>query len=638
MKKIVSLGFVILFCLTALFGAAGGEELPPEQIVLKSGDILEVDVKITAEAAGLQAQIAWDPAQLMLTGDAPAYAADFKKGSMIAMINPDTEAGTLTLVYLRQKNLSVQDAQVLPLTFCVAEGAVSGEAEIAIRELQMVDQDNSGVEASAEGLTVMVEGAEAEPAATTEATAEPTATPVPAAARLYLEVKPAPEATEEPASVPTEEPTATPEPAPTPTRPSGHISGGSTVTQTAAPTATPEVTPTATVPTVVIGGATEAPKDALVDGGNVILRVKPADGGVCVELIARDCLIGGLQAEILYDAEDAALVQAAFSEAFAKNAMVQMINDTVPGKISLVYSNLSGYEADGSAIFSAQLLTDGAESPVFTLTNAKYTGIGADMEITQIGVQRAQWAIQPEDDLTVIEEDGVRIVEIEAGSSFALTVNPGEVFALRIRDQQIPGVYWSAEGESITVSAEGLVQAHESGLVMLSAVSVQDGSPLAEGRVCVRNAQFGIPMEVLEISYGDGAGDIMALSAETDEEAYAARGIELLFRDGDRLLHVRGLLPEDMTSIPEEAFALCGNLAEADISAANIEVIEAGAFRENDSLEKIVLRNPAAEIQDGALPADGDCTLCILAESGLIEWAARNEIPFSIIEEAGDEQ
>lgn len=611
----------------------------PEPITLIPGDILELNLKLTAQAAGLQAEIAWDPAQLILTEDPLTFTPDFAGGAMIAMINPEPETGSIRLVYLRQDNLSAEDMLVLPLTFRVTDTAVSGETEIIIRELLLADISNTAVNAAAEGLTVTIIGAE--PSVTPEATETPvpeaTAEPEIPAARLYLELMPAPEATAEPTATPTAAPTATPtvRPAPTPTRPSGHIGGGSSsgsTPTTPQPTAEPAATPEPTIPSISIGGATPAPDHSNAASGKIRLIARTAEDGVLLELLADDVQIGGLQAEIVYNAADAQLIHADFSESFAQNAMIRMVNDSQPGKISLVYTNLNGYTADGSAIFTAQFRCSTADALAFGLTNAKFTGAGADMSATVVTDQQVQYQIQPEDDLDIIEEDGVRIVEIAAGEKFSLTLDPGELIALRIKDHLIPDTLWSSNCEAVTISAEGLAQADFSGVAVLTALDTASGDLLAEGRICVRNAQFGIPMQLLNASFGDVDGELFALSSAIDEAAYAARGISLTFRDGNTLVRFSGLLPEDMTAIPAAAFDLCGNLTEVDIAAKSILTIETGAFSQCRALEKLTLRNPAIKLQDNAVPTEY-CSVFVPAESELLTLTTHDSLPIFPISE-----
>lgn len=677
MKRLITALCILLLCLPTLCWAAGEEGAPvcpevPEPAIIPAmpGESMAFSLKLTAEAAGMQAKIVWDPLQLELVDDPPVYTPDFKQGAMIAMINPEPENGTVTLVYIRQKNLVAEEMEILPLTFAVRADAVPGETGIAICDVQMVDARNNGLECVGEGVLLEIMPADDTPVPETTpvptptpemtATPEPTATPAPTTtaepvepARLYLELivpeepavtaaptttptsTPTAEPTATPTPTPTVEPTAKPTPKPTATRPSGHIGGGTTVTPTPKPTASPAPT----IPTVEIGGT--QPTDAPVSGesAGITLHAKRIIGGVIVELYAKDMDIGGLQAEICYDAAQATLVNAAFSDAFADNAMIQLVNTRQPGRISLVYSNLSGYTADDSAIFTAQFRCGAVERVQFSMENAKYTGADVGNAAVKLASQKTVCTIQPMNDLVIIGDDGVRIVEIAEGENFSLTVDPGDVFALRVKGQEIQQVRWSTDrAEIMTASLQGLCEANRSGCVTLTAWSAEDDCLLAQGRICVRNAQFGIPLEVLNISVGDAEGDMFVLAADVDTAAYKARGIELTFEDNGMIVRVTGLVPEGMDAIPASAFDLCGSLTKIDIAAENILVIESEAFLHCEALEEITLRSKNTEIQEFALPASGDYVLAMPEDSVAAEWVAQNGITVQYLESAGDVQ
>lgn len=118
---------------------------------------------------------------------------------------------------------------------------------------------------------------------------------------------------------------------------------------------------------------------------------------VTLRLSASGVKLGGLQGVIGYNAQQLTYVpgSAAFTPAFKTGAMISLINDQTPGKISLVYSIPDGYTPDGSDIFTARFVVNalGALDPI-TFTGVHSTNAEADLaEVPSQVVQNITWDV-----------------------------------------------------------------------------------------------------------------------------------------------------------------------------------------------------------------------------------------------------
>lgn len=635
MKKRILLCGLLLLCLIALCAQAEEPAMKEGPVVMQNGDVISLSLKFSGEMAGMQACVQWDPLCLTLE-NAPAYNNVFKIGSMVAMLNPDMEKGTLNLVYLRQNSLVAADMEIVELDFRVLDEAMPGMTEISLADCQLADVNANAVELACEGFAFRIGNALPEAEAEPTTGIAPTTAPSPNTAKLYLmhEAK-LPEPTATPTVTPSPVPTATPTakatrtPVPTAKPPAGATGGSVSSGSAATPTVKPTATPKPTVPSITLGSETPVP-----GMGGLYMKVRNIGGGFAVDLITENVQIGGLQANIDYDISDARLVHAKFSDAFLEGAMLNMVNDAEPGRISLVYSNVNGYSADGSAIFTAEFAAD--EATEVLLSNVKYTGTGADLSAATAVDQRLTWEIQPEDDLEIVEEDGVPTLYLDEEFA-ALTLNANECAALRFADRLPHEVYWISERSDVaSVSPEGLIKAHCSGLVNMIAMDAQNGNRLAEVRICVRNSQLGLPMEIINVTFDDGQGEIFALTTSREiTEAFSQRGLRLHFVDEDRRVTVEGLVPEEMTSIPAGAFDLCCSLAEIEIIGRNITCIEENAFSACDGLIHSVLSEAVTEIQPNAFPETELFRLTVPMSSAAELYAIENGMNYDVIEQAG---
>lgn len=600
---------LLLLALILTCAGAQAEELLPQPAPCAPRDEVELTLYLTApDMAGLQLCISWDPAVFELPeGTYLDLDADFRKDAMLSMLHPDREEGTMTLVWLRQTNTTVEEARVVTFPLLVREDAPGGETTVTMSEFLLTDVSAKSLPTQIGGVTFLVDALMPTPTLTPEPTAtpeptvtpefpqeatptpEPTATPVPTAtpepivAYAWLEATVIPAPTLTPAPTATPEPTATPAPTRTPgqyipSRPSG--SGGSVVigtTATPRPTATPVPTPA----TVVIG-ATPVPVPA---DARLYLQTRPTADGFLVELHADGMVIGGLQAAITYDAAAAECTAAAFAEDFLAGTMVHLINRDTPGQIRLVYSNMTGYQANGGAIFTASFKAAPGAQLVLKLADAKCTNANTSLALWNFASQSLVYQVQPMEDLTVIEGGTLPEVIVHEGLAFSAVLDPGQHQPLTLAGALPADIVWrSSNDAAASVTAEGLLTANASGTARITVSSVHTGKVLAEGTVCVRNALTGLPLEILDIALYTGDQPALAFSAGSSE-ALRTRGIRLYLRtDAQMTLVVTGLLPEDLTTLPQAAFDGCDQLVQVEWLGVSPLETEDGALPQGVSL------------------------------------------------------
>ena len=577
----------LLLACVLLCSWAQTEEVPPLQPAsCAPGDKVELTLYLTApDMAGLQLCIAWDPKVFDLPDTILDLDADFRADAMLSMLHPDRENGTMTLVWLRQTDVTVEKARVVTFPLVVREDAPGGETTVSMTEFLLTDVSAKGLPTQVDGVTLMVDApmptasptpeptATPEPTVTPEippeitATPEPTATPTPTAtpepivayAWLEAEVFPAP--------TPTPEPTATPTPTPKPTPTPGHYvpsrpggSGGSVVIGTT-PTPRPAVTAEPTPPTVIIG-ATPAPAPY---GASLFLKTRPASDGFLVELHANGVVIGGLQATITYDETSAQCDAAAFSASFLNGAMVHMVNTDTPGQIKLVYSNLSGYTADGSAIFTARFKATPGAQLVLKLTDVKCTNADTSLQMWGFANQSVVYQVQPLKDLTLADGSAQPEMNVKGGERFSVVLSPGERQPLTLADALPNDVIWYSDDTSVaSITADGLLTAEASGVTRVIATSFYTGETLAEGTVCVRSALTGLPLEIVSITLYTDDQPVIAFTAG-EEDALHKCGMRLTLRvDEHQRMIITGLVPENLKRIPATVFDGCRELIQIE--------------------------------------------------------------------------
>ncbi len=394
MKKLILL---LLAALCMLSGAAAEEEmLRPSRYA--PGDEVPLRLYLTAPGlAGLQMRLCWDTSVFELPEREPELTAFFGEDAMLSMVYAEPEEGVLTIVWLRETDVTLTDVCVLEFPLRVREDAWGGVTAVSIGDCLLTDVQAAPLATQAEGAEIEIDAplptCTPIPAETPETapTPEPTHTPEPVAALVWL--------TDKLISDEEAAPTATPGQY-IPSRPKD-VSDVAEVSP--APTATPAVTPAPTPVTVVIG-ATPVPE---TETDKLRLHVTDTAEGFRVELIAADVTIGGLQAVIGFDPAAATCTGAAFTDAFRRSAMVQMVHPDASGKIRLVYSSVNGYPAAGEAIFAADFTAERGTQIVLTLTGVKCTNADEALTMWQAPPQETVWRVQPMDDMTQ-RGDGVQ--------------------------------------------------------------------------------------------------------------------------------------------------------------------------------------------------------------------------------------
>lgn len=386
---------LLLLTVLCIVSGAAAEEATLQPPRYAPGDEVPLRLYLSAPGlAGLQMRIAWDASVFELADTEPQLTAFFAEDAMLSMVYAGPEEGVLTLVWLRETDVTLTDVCVLELVLRVREDAWGGVTAVSIGDCLLTDVQAAPLATQAEGVEIGIDAplptCTPVPAETPEPamTPEPTHTPEPVVARVWLtDALSAEEAV----------PSATPGQY-IPSRPKD---AGDMVEVSPVPTAAPTVTPAPTPVTVVIG-ATPAPG---AEAGKLRLQVTETAEGFRVELIAEDVTIGGLQAVIGFDPAAAKCTGAAFTDAFRKSAMVQMVHPDASGRIHLVYSSVNGYLAAGEAIFTADFTAEEGAQVILSLTDVKCTNAGETLTMWQMPPQQTVYRIQPMDDMTERGDD-----------------------------------------------------------------------------------------------------------------------------------------------------------------------------------------------------------------------------------------
>lgn len=356
----------IILLLVAFLAVCSGvaEEATSQPPRYTPGEDAALRLRLTAPAAaGLQMRLAWDPAVLEIANDEPELAAFFSQAAILSMIYAQPEDGVLTIVWLRATDVALSDVAVLDFSLRVREDAAGGESTVSIEECLVTDISGMQLHTQAEGIVLQIDAPVQE---------EGNATPAPTA-----ELEPLPQeiSTPEPyeafLSITTQDeaPLATATPGLyIPSQPSGAAN------MVVMPTPTPVAMSVPTPATVVIG-ATPTPG---AQQGKLQLRANATDNGFRLEIVANDVDISGLQAELTFDTAMVQCSHAAFTDAFVRQAMINMVHRN-EGSIRMVYSNLEGFAAENSVIFTADFTAEKGSKVILQLTDVK--GVDAELNV-----------------------------------------------------------------------------------------------------------------------------------------------------------------------------------------------------------------------------------------------------------------
>lgn len=619
MKKRFLILFAALLALCVATAALAKEQGHP---VCLRGDRLDLTLRLSApEAAGLQLTLAWDPACFDLPAEPLALDAAFAQGAMINMINADRANGRLSLVWLRLDNIAPQEAAVMRFPLVIRSDAPAGMTHMTMTECLLTNVQSQRLSTRQDGFAVMIDlppttipegvepptpvpevtdAPEAEESCTPDPTVTPTPTPEPVDARLWLEadITPAITPTPQPTETPTPEPTATPEPTETPTP-------EPTFTPEPTPTATPTPSPTPTVitsggngggngntdddaddsadddddggivitpaPTTVVVGSSPAPAP---QNARLYLRTAPAAGGFTLTLCADGMTIGGLQASILYDEGVASLREARLDAEFQKLSTVSLVNTDLPGEVRLVYASTTGYQAQGKPILTLRFSAPVNRDITVTLSDVKCTSADAALTVWDLPPQTVTYRVLP------VEEPDVQPEVTFVQDGFSLLLDPGETLHIATEQFADERILWQSENPAVaSVTADGLVQGHTSGVSYLSCVN-EHGSMLAMGTVCVSNPVYGMPIEITEIVLHEMDAAAFCLRVGDASPAdLARRGLRLTLRTGlmDTCV-ITALWPEALETWPAGAWDNCAQLESIELLGDELPPMEEGAI------------------------------------------------------------
>ena len=299
-----------------------------------------------------------------------------------------------------------------------------------------------------------------------------------------------------------------------------------------------------------------------------------------------------------------------------------MVNDQTPGRLSLVYSSMEGYPADGGTLFTAEFRMLGSQPVQLSLEDVKCTDASAQLNSWSYAAQHYQ--IQPMDDLTPDPDAAIETLAIAAGDTFTRMLNAGQAVLL-VPEEGL--LLESSRPEIVSIAADGLAEALQSGASLITAKDPATGLVVAQGTLCVRDALLGLPVQPLNADvYVNGQAAFGLVTGGTGSEAYAARGIRLIFRpaEGSEVI-LDGLLPETVTMIPTEAFAGCGSLTAIELHGTGITGIEANAFAGCPMLESVLLSASVTDLAENAFCTGQAYTLFVPAESTAHTYAAETE-------------